>query len=167
MTAETDFVAVDWGTSRLRAWSVGTGGVVLAHAASDEGMGGLARDGFEPALLRLIGGWLAEGRSTPVIACGMVGARQGWIGAAYAEVPCPPLDPGRMARAARRDPRIAVHVVPGLCQRAPADVMRGEETQIAGFLAATRGSRGRSACQARTPSGSGSGTVWSPAFAPS
>ncbi len=39
------------------------------------------RDRFEPALLRLIGAM--AGRKTPVIACGMVGSRQGWFEAPY------------------------------------------------------------------------------------
>jgi 2-dehydro-3-deoxygalactonokinase len=129
-----DFVAVDWGTSRLRAWGMGENGTVLAHAASDEGMGGLERDGYEPALLRLIGSWLTESLVTQVIACGMVGARQGWIEAPYIEIPGEVIDSRRMAVAPTRDPRIVVHIIPGLSQRSPADVMRGEETQIAGFL---------------------------------
>ena len=35
------------------------------------------------------------------------------------------------------DPRLDVHILPGLSQAEPPDVMRGEETQIAGMLAAT------------------------------
>ncbi len=131
-----DFVAVDWGTSRLRAWAMAEDGAVLAHAASAEGMRGLERAGYEAALLRLVDRWLPDGHVTPVIACGMVGARQGWIEAAYLETPGAPLDPARTALAPSRDPRIVVHLIPGLCQRSPADVMRGEETQIAGFLQA-------------------------------
>ena len=37
------------------------------------------------------------------------------------------------------DPRITVAIVPGLRQNKPADVMRGEETQIAGALALNPG----------------------------
>ena len=33
------------------------------------------------------------------------------------------------------DPRIEVTILPGLSQTNPPDVMRGEETQIAGYLA--------------------------------
>jgi 2-dehydro-3-deoxygalactonokinase len=73
-----------------------------------------------------------------VIACGMVGSRQGWVEAPYATVPCRPL-PEALVAAPVTDPRIDVRVVPGLRQMEPADVMRGEETQIAGFLAATPG----------------------------
>jgi 2-dehydro-3-deoxygalactonokinase len=39
-----------------------------------------------------------------------------------------------MQQVATSDPRLAVSIVHGLSQTAPADVMRGEETQIAGLL---------------------------------
>ncbi len=132
MTVE--WIAVDWGTTNLRAFAMGRGGVV-AQVMSDDGMGKLDKDGFEPALLRLIGPWLAEGRVTEVVACGMVGSRQGWHEAPYRAVPCAPLDPGSLVTAPTRDARIRVRLVPGLKQAQPADVMRGEETQIAGALA--------------------------------
>ncbi|KFE36417.1 2-dehydro-3-deoxygalactonokinase [Thioclava atlantica] len=127
-----DWIAVDWGTSQLRAFAM-SGERVLAEASSDEGMGRLAPDAFEPALLRLIEPWLGSG-VTPVIACGMVGARQGWAEAPYRTVPCAPVAPGALMPVAARDPRLNVSILPGLCQADPADVMRGEETQIAGFL---------------------------------
>lgn len=128
---EPAWIAVDWGTSNLRAWAMGPDGV-LAEASSDDGMGKLSRDGFEPALLRLIGPWLA-GRP-PVVACGMVGSRQGWCEAPYRMVPCTPLDPGALVLAPVTDARLKVSIAPGLKQLSPADVMRGEETQIAGAL---------------------------------
>ena len=43
----------DWGTTNLGAFAVGRDGV-LDQAVSDDGMGRLDRDGFEPALLRLV-----------------------------------------------------------------------------------------------------------------
>lgn len=138
MTA-LDWIAADWGTSRLRLWAVGAEGEVLAQAQSPAGMGALAPAEFEPALLSLAGGWLPASGAVPVVACGMVGARQGWIDAGYRAVPCPPLAPP-LARAPTSDPRLSVWIVPGLSQLKPsADVMRGEETQIAGVLAARPG----------------------------
>jgi 2-dehydro-3-deoxygalactonokinase len=131
--AQVVWIAADWGTSQLRAWAMGPAGV-LARAGSNAGMGALSRDGYEPALLALVADWLAPDRVTPVIACGMVGSRQGWVEAPYQTVPCPPLDPEHLARAPTAEPRLTVEVIPGLKQTAPADVMRGEETQIAGFL---------------------------------
>ena len=128
-----DWIAVDWGTTHLRAWSMTDAGDILDHANSSDGMGSLAPDQFEPALLRLVQTWLGTG-PTPVLACGMVGAKQGWTEATYATVPCP-ATATTLTRAPTLDPRLAVHIIPGICQNSPADVMRGEETQIAGYLA--------------------------------
>ena len=129
------WIAADWGTSNLRVWAMGARGTEpLAEAQSGEGMGTLDPAGFEAALLRLVGEWLGEAR-VPVIACGMVGSRQGWAEAPYRAVPCAPVVPGRLTQAAAADRRLDVRIVPGLKQESPADVMRGEETQIAGFLA--------------------------------
>jgi len=129
---QADWIAVDWGTSHLRAWAMGPGGAVLGKAESADGMGGLRPAEFEPALLRLVESWLGTG-TTPVIACGMVGAKQGWAEAPYRPVPC---KPGAATPIAPNvtDPRIALHILPGISQDSPADVMRGEETQVAGIL---------------------------------
>jgi 2-dehydro-3-deoxygalactonokinase len=131
-TVKPAWIAVDWGTSNLRVWAMSGDGKVLAEASSEDGMGKLARDGFEPALLRLIGSWL-DGRP-PVVACGMVGSRQGWCEAPYRTVPCTPVDRSALVLAPATDPRLRVMIAPGLKQAQPADVMRGEETQIAGAL---------------------------------
>lgn len=128
-----EWIAVDWGTSRLRAYAM-KGRAVLAKAASDDGMGRLAPHEFAPALRRLVAPWLRG--ITTVVACGMVGARQGWAEAPYRPVPCKPLD-GAILRLPCDD--IRAFVVGGLSQAAPPDVMRGEETQIAGFLALNPG----------------------------
>lgn len=132
MTRYADWIAVDWGTSNLRAWAIRETEPV-AEAHSDKGMSAVEAGGFEAALLEIIDPWLGAGR-TPVIACGMVGARQGWIEAPYAQVPCPPVGASSI-EAPSKDPRIEVTILPGLSQSSPADVMRGEETQIAGYLA--------------------------------
>ncbi|MDZ4136757.1 MAG: 2-dehydro-3-deoxygalactonokinase, partial [Paracoccaceae bacterium] len=126
-----DWIAVDWGTTHLRATAMGPEGPGATVQSSD-GMGCLAPAEFEAALLRLIGAWLPDGRVTPVLACGMVGSRQGWAEAAYRTVPCTPLDATALRAVQTRDPRLSFHIAPGLRQDRPADVMRGEETQIAG-----------------------------------
>lgn len=133
--SEVSWIAVDWGTTQLRAWALSAGGQVLQHGASARGMGSLAVDQFEGALLELIDGWLPVDRITEVVACGMVGARQGWREAPYAEVPCAPQALAGMISPEVSDSRISVSIIPGLCQRSPADVLRGEETQVAGLLA--------------------------------
>ena len=68
---------------------------MLAQAQSDARMGGLSAEGFEAALLAAAGrlGWATD--PMPVLACGMVGARQGWVEAAYRAVPCSARRSGR------------------------------------------------------------------------
>lgn len=126
-----NWIAVDWGTSNLRAWRM-DGASSIDHRSSGDGMGGLQQDGFEPALLRLIGDWING--PTQVIACGMVGSRQGWTEAKYMPVPSVPMS-NQLVRPACQHADLDVRIIPGLSQTKPHfDVMRGEETQIAGFL---------------------------------
>ena len=132
-TNAADWIAVDWGTSRMRAWAMSDSGDILARSHSEQGMNSLAPEQFETTLLQQISGWLATGCKTPVIACGMVGSRQGWVEATYQALPCPPA--GLMTIAPVTSPQINVHLCPGIKQLSPADVMRGEETQVAGLLA--------------------------------
>lgn len=132
----TDWIALDWGTTHLRGWAMSASGSVLEERTSDAGMGRLSPEEFEPALLDLADGW-ADGPVT-AIACGMVGARQGWTEAAYTPVPAEPLGT-RLTRAPTETPGLTVLIVPGMSQKSPPDVMRGEETQIAGFLALNPG----------------------------
>jgi len=115
---------------------MGPGGEVLDQVKSAQGMGNLEQSQFEPIFLSHVNPWLA-GRTHPLsaFACGMVGAKQGWIEASYISTPCTPPRNEQLVQAPISDPRVQVFIVPGLSQHAPADVMRGEETQVAGFLA--------------------------------
>lgn len=134
MNDKTRWIGVDWGTSNMRAYVMGDGGTVIATLRSDRGSGQLAQDEFEPALLALVSDHLHPDRVTPVVACGMVGSRQGWAEADYVAVPCEPPILSAPVSAPCRDPRISVRIIRGVKQEKPADVMRGEETQIAGYL---------------------------------
>jgi len=131
MSAGAEWIAVDWGTTLLRVWAM-RGDEVMGAAGSDRGMATVARGGFEAVLMELAGHWIVDGPVDAII-CGMAGARQGWIEAPYATVPASPRSAPPI-RAPANDPRLCAHVLGGLKQADPADVMRGEETQIAGFL---------------------------------
>lgn len=127
-----DWVAVDWGTSNLRAYAMDAQGAMLAEAKSENGMGSLAPDAFEPALRAILAEWALPAPCT-VVACGMVGSRQGWQEAPYRAVPCDALS-ATPVRVSACGEDLQVYLLPGVKQDTPADVMRGEETQIAGFL---------------------------------
>lgn len=128
-----EWIAVDWGTSNLRVWAMDGADQIVAQAGSDQGMVGLAPAQFEAALMELIAPFLGAG-TTPVICCGMVGSRQGWAEAPYLTAPCTVPDGHGATRVPGTDSRIALSILPGVKQMSPPDVMRGEETQIAGFL---------------------------------
>lgn len=127
------WIAVDWGTSNLRLWAVSADGEIIKTHASSRGMGSLAPDEYEAVLLELASDILEPDAITNVLICGMAGAKQGWIEAPYMPVPCAPAG-NRPIKAPTNDPRLNVHILSGLCQIAPPNVMRGEETQIAGYL---------------------------------
>ena len=134
--------AVDWGTSSFRLWLLDASGAILAERRSGEGMLTAGAEGFGPILEKHLA---AAGASAdlPVVICGMAGARQGWIEAPYVTlpagidgilagtVPVPGQGSGQGSGPARK-----IRILPGLAQRNPdaPDVMRGEETQLAGIL---------------------------------
>ncbi|OJU11982.1 MAG: hypothetical protein BGN86_13610 [Caulobacterales bacterium 68-7] len=126
----------DWGTTNLRAWRYDpVAGVTLAR---DFPMG-IAVIGREAPQ------WFADhvrpamdAETLPALLCGMVGADLGWGGAGYHPCPASVSDlAGGLASVSREGP--PVRIIPGLTCRRPdggPDVMRGEETQILGWLAA-------------------------------
>lgn len=128
-----DWIALDWGSSNLRAYAIGDG-QILAEAAGPGAAALTDAAAFQDALLATVGPWLDDA-PMPMLACGMVGSRQGWVEAPYLTVPTAPLDGAAMVQVPATDPRVDLRILPGLRQQTPADVMRGEETQIAGLLA--------------------------------
>ncbi|TGW07765.1 2-dehydro-3-deoxygalactonokinase, partial [Mesorhizobium sp. M2D.F.Ca.ET.145.01.1.1] len=124
--------ALDWGTTRLRAWLIDGAGKVLAERRGDDGLITAREKGFANVLESHLTAMGAP-EELPVIICGMAGSRQGWLEAPYVSVPSPL---GAILGGAARvpDQKRDIRIVPGLAQRladAP-DVMRGEETQLAG-----------------------------------
>lgn len=124
------YVAVDWGTTSFRLWAVDAAGNVLAECRSEEGLTLASRLGFEHVLESHLEA-LGIGDGVPAVLCGMVGARAGWVEAAYLDAPVAldDLAAGAVPAPASRRP---VRILPGVAQRgtAQADVMRGEETQL-------------------------------------
>lgn len=141
-TGPVDWVAADWGTSRLRLWAMSSDGRVLARRESGQGMGRLSRTEFEPALRAALAGWIPAGRVLPVLACGMVGSRQGWVDVPYRDLPAAAATPDDLVSPPLTGGDLDVRIVPGLRQITPPDVMRGEESQVAGLVASTRVAEG-------------------------
>lgn len=124
----------DWGTTSRRAWLLDEAGRILASTEDRHGMLAVQADGWEAAFNELKRALGSEEPRLSLLA-GTVGANRGWREAPY--IPCPAglddlagglcwIDPGSVA------------IVPGLSclDGNSADVMRGEETQVLGAIAA-------------------------------
>lgn len=130
-------IALDWGTSSLRAMLLGDGGELLDSRDAPLGIMQIGAGGFEAAYRSVVGDWM-EGTGAsklPAIAAGMVGSAQGWLEAPYCRgtAGAPELAQ-QLARVMLSD-GTALHLVPGVSMTEPrAEVMRGEETQVVGAL---------------------------------
>lgn len=145
MAATTKLIALDWGTSSLRAYRLGDDGAVLDMRplpwgimnlpVSDTTAGGPLA-GFEQAFAEACGDWLEAAPGVPVMAAGMVGSAQGWQEAAYLDVPLKIADIGAGLTTVPTRTGATLHIVPGLIERSGLpNVIRGEETQVVGALA--------------------------------
>jgi 2-dehydro-3-deoxygalactonokinase len=135
-------IALDWGTTSLRAYLFDAAGEVIATRVSTAGIMNLPvpaeEGGFDAAFDEACGVWLAQAPSLPVLAAGMVGSAQGWVQAPYVETPASAqaLVAGIVRVRAASGAEVAV--VPGVLEPgALPNVMRGEETQIFGALGAS------------------------------
>ena len=139
-------IALDWGTTSLRAYKLAADGVVLEQRSLSSGIMQLPKtpqiingrecaDGFELAFDEACGDWLDAQPDLPVIACGMVGSAQGWREAAYCETPANVANLGNSLQTVVSLRGTVLHIVPGVIQRSRLpNVMRGEETQVLGVL---------------------------------
>jgi 2-dehydro-3-deoxygalactonokinase len=119
------FLAVDWGTTNRRVFLI-DGGQVVRTERDDKGVTSVTDFDAEAAGIRSRFGDL------PMLMAGMVGSNIGWRAAPY--VPAPAGIADLAANLLRIDDRTAI--VPGVCVTGPADVMRGEEVQLLGAVAA-------------------------------
>jgi 2-dehydro-3-deoxygalactonokinase len=137
-------ISVDWGTSSFRAFMASEDGAVLDRVESDRGILTVAPGGHEKVLSDAVGKWRSQ-NPAPIVMSGMIGARQGWVEAPYASCPANLCDVAAAMATIPTQELGNILVVPGLsfidAHGAP-DVMRGEETQIFGALAAMQAQDG-------------------------
>ena len=126
------WIAVDWGTTSFRAYLM-VNNDVLENVETNDGMKFVQNQHFEETLVSLIEPWLERKHKIEILASGMVGSKQGWIEAPYQKTPCN-LNNIEFISPFVRDDRFSVKIFSGISQSNKPDVMRGEETQIAGFL---------------------------------
>jgi len=130
-------IAVDWGTTNRRAWALGRAGEILDERGDGEGLLTVKQGAFAASFAEFARPWLANGRTLPVLMCGMVGSKMGWAEVPYIKAPADLADLARHLHDVPFDGSARVRIVPGVsCLHAGVpDVMRGEECQVLAVLA--------------------------------
>ena len=123
-------IAVDWGTTNRRAYRIDANGNCADEFEDGKGVMSVAAGGFRDAVAeirRRLG-------DLPLLLAGMVGSNRGWKEAPY--VPCPAGMDELVKALVWTGEREAI--VPGVSfiGNGRADVMRGEEVQLLGAVAA-------------------------------
>lgn len=129
-------IAVDWGTTHVRAWRLSPDGSILERRARAEGVMVVSLGAFPVILEELAGSWIADGAG-PVFMCGMVGSRQGWLEVPYVRCQASLADVAAGVREIRWAGSRVAFVCPGLVcadDAGVADVLRGEETLAVGVM---------------------------------
>ena len=128
--AAEEFIAADWGTTNRRAYRIDAGGACIADFEDGKGVLSVPDGGFPDAVAEI----RKRLGDLPLLLAGMVGSNRGWVEAPY--VRCPAGIDDLAAALAWPDRRTAI--VPGLAftDGDVADVMRGEEVQLLGAVAA-------------------------------
>jgi 2-dehydro-3-deoxygalactonokinase len=135
-------IALDWGTTNLRVYLVGSAGAVIAREERPLGIMQVANADFAGALDETVKSWLPLPPGLPIVACGMIGSRQGWREAPYVACPAGAADVARGMIAVEWRDGHRVLLIPGISCRdsqGVPDVIRGEETQIFGAVAGDSG----------------------------
>jgi 2-dehydro-3-deoxygalactonokinase len=124
------FIAVDWGTTNRRAYRIDPDGKRAAEFEDHKGVLSVPSGGFPDAVTEI----RQRLGDLPLLLAGMIGSNRGWKEAPY--VPCPAgIDELAKALVWAGDREA---IVPGVSYtgNGRADVMRGEEVQLLGAVAA-------------------------------
>ncbi len=133
-------IGLDWGTSSFRAWLMAGDGSVVAEKAAPSGILTVAHGRFEDVFHAEIGGWLADHPGLPVIASGMITSRNGWHETPYLPLPASARQLADNLHPFTTQSGHTIQFVTGLARLdagTTPDVMRGEETELVGHIAAS------------------------------
>jgi len=124
------FIAVDWGTTNRRAYLIDSGLRRVDEFEDGQGILSVPAGGFHDS----VGEIRARLGGKPLLLGGMIGSNRGWVETPY--VSCPAGLDNLVAGLVWPEPDVAI--VPGVADDGAgrADVMRGEEVQLLGAIAA-------------------------------
>ncbi|GBL04518.1 2-dehydro-3-deoxygalactonokinase [Glaciecola sp. KUL10] len=138
MSQDQYFIAVDWGSTRLRAFLCKhslNANIELVARNNGPGVTKVS-DSFEKTLFDCIEPWTTEYGRLPIYLAGQIGSSIGWRETEY--LPCP-ISPEQVASKCLIFEELGheISILPGLSCLLPNqhyDLMRGEELQVLGWL---------------------------------
>ncbi len=127
-------IGIDWGTTSFRAYLFDQSHECVDKISAPAGIMQVGDNAFEDVLYDQLENWLTKDPHIPIIASGMITSKQGWVETPYLTCPAPLADLSKNLTKKNTSHGQTVHFIPGVCQDLPvANIMRGEETQMAGF----------------------------------
>ena len=129
-------IAVDWGSSQFRAYLLDVNGAIIEKIENDGGVFKKQADSFVDFLYSSCDKWFRCVPGLPVIMCGMIGSRQGWVETAYLQCPLTVWQLSKYLVKVPDSHDNPIFIVPGITSGSMSafpDVIRGEETQIIGL----------------------------------
>lgn len=136
--SENNYIVIDWGSTNIRAFLC-LEGKVKEVKKSPQGVTTVRGAACEGVFDSLCQPWFDKYGPLKTVMAGMVGSVNGWIDAPYLNCP---VDLSELATKLTPVPHsrgLNVNIIPGLCVQDPHNynVIRGEETQLAGACAST------------------------------
>lgn len=132
LTTAPSLIALDWGTTSIRAYQLGSVGEVLATRTEPWGVMHVSPGDFPRVFDAMTFEWRTRWPGLNTIAAGMVGSSAGWTEVPYS--PCP-AGVEELADSIASVENGVVHIVPGVASFGDTpNMMRGEETETIGAL---------------------------------
>lgn len=127
-------IGVDWGTSTMRSYLIDNSGGIKKSIYSDNGILNLENKDYAAVLISQLNTLGVEGGVFPLILSGMITSKEGWMETPYIKCPASVENLSENMSLLNHDVLGPVWFVPGVKQLSPEpDIMRGEETQLAGI----------------------------------
>jgi len=137
MNFSKSMIAVDWGSTNLRA-KLCIEGRLEECLTSEQGVKHVEAGGFESVLESICSRWKTDYPDMDIVMSGMVGSREGWKEVPYCQTPLGVAELAKAMTSLHTKSMGEVYVVPGLrhdFSDGTTDVMRGEEIEVFGVLA--------------------------------
>ncbi len=126
-----DWIAIDWGTTNFRAWII-KDKKILKEINKPHGIKNIPDKNFEKTLINNIKLPNKINNKIKILSCGMIGSKQGWFDTGYNENLI--IKKNILVKVKTKNKNLDFYIVKGIFQNNPYDVIRGEETQILGYL---------------------------------